>query len=183
MKNVAKKYLFLSMIVAAIVALDQVTKSLVRNNLAAAETWMPWKWLEPFARIVHWHNDGVVFGLFQGMGGIFTVLITVVIIAIIYFYPRIPETDIPLRVALAMQAGGAVGNLIDRITQGYVTDFISVGNFPVFNVADASITLGVVVLLVGLYIDERKTLKKETQKAETEQEEPVQEDIADTSNE
>jgi signal peptidase II len=182
LKNVAKKYLFLGAIVAVIVVLDQVTKNMVRNNLAVAETWMPWKWLAPFARIVHWHNDGVVFGLFQGMGEIFTILITVVIVAIIYFYPRIPETDVPLRVALAMQAGGALGNLIDRITQGYVTDFVSVGNFAVFNVADASITLGVAVLLIGLYIDERKTQKKEKVMAEAKQELPAQEDQTDTSN-
>ncbi len=183
MKNIAKKYLFLGVIVAVIVVLDQVTKNMVRNNLAVAETWMPWKWLEPFARIVHWHNDGVVFGLFQGMGEIFTILITVVIVAIIFFYPRIPEADVPLRVALAMQAGGAIGNLIDRITQGYVTDFVSLGNFPVFNVADASITLGVAVLLIGLYIDERKTQKKEKVMADAKQKLPAQEDQTDTSNE
>jgi len=183
LKNIAKKYLFLGVIVAVIVVLDQVTKNMVRNNLAVAETWMPWKWLEPFARIVHWHNDGVVFGLFQGMGEIFTILITVVIVAIIFFYPRIPEADVPLRVALAMQAGGAIGNLIDRITQGYVTDFVSLGNFPVFNVADASITLGVAVLLIGLYIDERKTQKKEKVMADAKQKLPAQEDQTDTSNE
>lgn len=120
---------------------------------------MPWEWLAPIARVIHWQNDGVVFGLFQGVGDMFAVLTALVVLAIIYFYPRIPENDRPLRIALAMQAGGAVGNLVDRITIGHVTDFISVGNFPVFNVADSSITLGVVVLLIGLYIDERRHLK------------------------
>ena len=55
-----------------------------------------------------------------------------------------------------MQLGGAVGNLIDRLTIGHVTDFISVGSFPVFNVADSSITIGVVILLLSMIISEHK---------------------------
>jgi signal peptidase II len=55
-----------------------------------------------------------------------------------------------------MQLSGAVGNLIDRLTVGHVTDFISVGNFPVFNVADSSITIGVAILLLTVYLQERK---------------------------
>lgn len=171
MKSTLKKYLLLAGIAGFIVTLDQITKSLVRNSLAVGETWMPWEWLAPFARVIHWQNDGVVFGLFQGVGDLFAVLTLLVVVAIIYFYPRIPESDWPLRIALAMQAGGAVGNLVDRVTIGHVTDFISVGNFPVWNVADSSITLGVVVLLIGLYIDERRRLKEEKKVALTGQDE------------
>ena len=61
-----------------------------------------------------------------------------------------------MRIALAMQFGGALGNLIDRILFGPVTDFISAGNFAVFNVADASITVGVGLLILALWINERK---------------------------
>jgi signal peptidase II len=64
-----------------------------------------------------------------------------------------------------MQLGGAVGNLIDRLTIGFVTDFISVGTFPVFNVADSSISVGVAVLIIGMWIMERK------QKTQSEKEE------------
>ncbi len=159
MKSTLKKYLILAAIAGFIIVLDQITKTLVRNNIVSGGIWMPWEWLSPYARIINWHNDGVVFGLFQGKGDMFAVLGIVIVIAIVYFYPRIPDQDVPLRIALAMQLGGAGGNLVDRLTQGYVTDFISVGNFPVFNVADSSITLGVVVLLIGLYLDERKTKK------------------------
>ena len=60
-----------------------------------------------------------------------------------------------LRLALSMQLGGALGNLIDRLTIGHVTDFISVGNFPVFNVADASITIGAALLFLSVWIRER----------------------------
>ncbi len=164
MKSLLKKYTLLAGIAVLVVSLDQITKTTIRQNLAVGQTWMPWDWLAPYARFVHWLNDGVVFGLFQGMGDIFTVLTISVVIAIIYFYPRIPVYDQPLRIALAMQASGAIGNLIDRLTLGHVIDFISIGNFPVFNVADSSITLGVGVLLIGLYMDERKKMKEEKQK-------------------
>lgn len=169
MNSTLKKYLLLAGIAGAIVALDQFTKSLVRNSLAVGETWMPWEWLAPFARVIHWQNDGVVFGLFQGVGDMFAVLTALVVVAIVYFYPRIPESEKPLRIALAMQAGGAIGNLVDRVTIGHVTDFVSLGNFPVFNMADSSITLGVVVLLIGLYFDERRRMNEEKKAAQAEQ--------------
>ena len=75
------------------------------------------------------------------MGDVLTVLAFLVSAAIIYYYPQIPSHDRILRFAMIMQLGGGrVGNLVDRLTQGHVTDFISVGNFPVFNLADASIS-------------------------------------------
>ena len=74
------------------------------------------------------------------------------------------EEDWPLRLAMGMQLAGALGNLIDRLTLGgKVTEFISVGNFPVFNVADSSITLGVVVLVLGVWWKERHEQKTEAQ--------------------
>jgi signal peptidase II len=74
---------------------------------------------------------------------------------IIYYYPQVDPADWSLRVAMAMQTAGAAGNLLDRLMHQEVTDFISVGIFPVFNVADASITVGVAVLLLGVWIKER----------------------------
>jgi signal peptidase II len=65
-----------------------------------------------------------------------------------------------LRIALAMQMGGALGNLIDRLTQGYVTDFVSLGRFAVFNVADASISVGVAVLVIGVWLKDRQDAQK-----------------------
>ncbi|HMD79789.1 MAG TPA: signal peptidase II, partial [Anaerolineales bacterium] len=78
----------------------------------------------------------------------------IVIAAIIYYYPHVENSDWSLRLAMSMQLGGAVGNLIDRLTLGRVTDFISIGTFPVFNVADASISVGAVVLLLGVWLTE-----------------------------
>jgi signal peptidase II len=80
----------------------------------------------------------------------------IVAVVILYYYPRVPREDWPLRLAMAMQFGGAVGNLFDRLTIGWVTDFVSVWKFPVFNVADACITVGTMILILGIWYKERK---------------------------
>jgi len=100
--------------------------------------------------------------MFQGFAFIFTILAVLVSIAIIYYFPRVSPQDWPLRIAMGLQLGGAMGNLIDRLQHsGQVTDFISVGNFAVFNVADASITIGVVVLLIGIWTKDWIQKKKQ----------------------
>lgn len=149
-------------IASLIIILDQWTKSLVRANIPFGGSWSPWEWLTPYARIVHWTNTGAAFGLFQGFGIVFTVLSLVVACFMVYYFPRVPKEEWPLRIAMGMQLGGAVGNLIDRLTIGEVTDFISVGNFAVFNIADASITVGVAVLLIGMWYNERTAAKMKT---------------------
>lgn len=160
MKRYLKQYLFLLILAGTIIALDQWTKSLVRANLELGEMWSPWEWLAPYMRIVHWKNTGVAFGLFQNMGQYLKYLPIVVAAAIIYYFPRVPDEDGSLRLAMSMQLAGALGNWIDRMTIGYVVDFISVGGFPVFNVADSSITIGVAVLMLGMYLQERKERKR-----------------------
>ncbi|MBI5839082.1 MAG: signal peptidase II [Chloroflexi bacterium] len=167
MNRYLKDYLILFAVAGVIVGLDQWTKWLVRANLPFRGTWLPdWlSWLSPYARIVHWYNSGAAFGMFQNGNLIFTVLAFIVIGAIIYYYPHVEAGDWSLRLAMGMQLGGATGNLVDRLGMGKVTDFISVGTFPVFNIADASITVGVGVLLLGVWLKER-SLKKD---AETQQ--------------
>jgi len=145
-------------IAGILVALDQWTKWLVRENIPFATQWLPESlgWMMPYARIVHWHNTGAAFGMFQNGAVVFTVLAFVVIGAIIYFYPQIESEGWMFQLALSLQLTGALGNLIDRLTQdGRVTDFISVGTFPVFNVADSSISVGTVILILGVWLSER----------------------------
>jgi signal peptidase II len=156
LKNLIKKYWLFVLIAGTLIVLDQWTKSLVRANLDMGEIWSPWPWLSPYARIVHWYNTGVAFGMFQDHGMLFTVLNSIIAGFILIFFPRLSENDWFLKVALSMQFGGAVGNLIDRMTIGHVTDFVSIGNFAVFNVADASVTTGVAVMIIGLWIQEKK---------------------------
>ena len=118
------------------------------------------EWLSPYARIVNWYNSGAAFGMFQNGNLVFTILAFIVIAAILYYYPQVETDDWTLKLAMGLQLAGAAGNLIDRLRVGKVTDFISVGAFPVFNVADSSITVGVIVLLLGVWIKERQEKKK-----------------------
>lgn len=159
-REILPDYGILITVAGFIVILDQWSKMLVRQSLSPGETWMPVEWLEPYVRVVNWHNTGAAFGIFQKGGLIFTILAIVVTIFILYYFPQVPRKDWPLRVAMGMQLGGALGNLTDRLRFGAVTDFISVGKFPVFNVADSSISVGVAVLIIGVWISERKAKKE-----------------------
>lgn len=156
-------YLRLFFVAGVVIALDQWTKMLVRVNIPFGEAWAApesLNWLTPYARIIHWQNSGAAFGSFQGFSWIFTILAFVVAGMIIYYYPRVDSADWWLKLAMGMQMGGALGNVVDRITNdGHVTDFISVGNFPVFNIADSSISVGVAILLLGMWFKERAERK------------------------
>ncbi len=156
MSKMVKDYSLLVGCAGIIVALDQLSKFLVRTRLDFGQTWMPISWLARFARVVHWNNTGAAFGLFPSGSLIFTIVAIIVAVAILYYFPRVPAIQWTLRVALVLMFSGAVGNLIDRLLHGTVTDFISLGTFPVFNVADASISTGVAVLVASMWIDERR---------------------------
>ena len=160
MKRYFKNYLVLALVAFLIVGLDQYTKAWIRANIPLGSSFSPVEAVFPFFKLVHWYNTGVAFGLFQGFGDIFTILAILVVAAIIYYYPRVPEHDWTLRLAMGLQLGGALGNLVDRVTIGHVTDFIAVGNFPVFNIADSSITVGVMVLVLGMLIQEQRAKQK-----------------------
>jgi len=155
--------LFLSS--GTIIALDVWTKDLVEKNLSLGRAWLPDQLsaLSPYARIIHLQNKGTAFGLFSDQNQI-NLLISIIAVAaslfIIYYFPKIERKERALRAALILQLAGAVGNLISRIRYGYVLDFISVGNFPVFNIADSSITIGLAVLIVSMLIQELKERKK-----------------------
>jgi signal peptidase II len=152
-----RNYMILLGIAGAVVALDQWSKYLVRTRLGFGEAWAPIPSLGSFLRVVHWNNTGAAFGMFPSASLIFTIIAVIVSIAILYYYPRVPAGQVGLRLALALQLGGAIGNLLDRLVLGTVTDFIAVANFPVFNLADSSITAGVAVLLVAMWIEERSS--------------------------
>ena len=109
----------------------------------------------PYARIRYWYNSGAAFGIFQNGNLVFKILAIIVACAILYYLPRTSRKDWWLRLALALQFSGAIGNLVDRLMFGHVTDFISVGTFAIFNIADASISVGVAVLVLGVWLTER----------------------------
>lgn len=157
MNSKLKDYLLLLGVSAVSITLDQWTKWWVRENVEYGGQWLPeWlSWLSPYARIVHWYNSGAAFGIFQNGNLVFTILAFIVIGAIVYYFPRVEDESWLLKFAMGLQLGGAVGNLIDRLLMQKVTDFISIGAFPVFNIADASISVGVAVLLFDVWLKER----------------------------
>ena len=161
-------YAIMFLISGTIIGLDQWTKVLVRQNIPLGGDWLPagLAWLMPYARVRYWYNSGAAFGLFQNGNTIFMILAVIVACAILYYLPRTSRKDWWLRLALAMQFAGALGNFIDRVQFGHVTDYISVGTFAIFNIADASISVGVAILILGVWITERKEKRRLAKAAE-----------------
>jgi signal peptidase II len=163
-KRLIADYAVLFLIAGIVILLDQLTKAAVRNSLPLGEIYRPELWISQYARFIHLKNTGAANGIFQNLNSILAVFPFIVAAAILVYYPRVPRQDWLIRLALGLYLGGALGNLVDRLAQGYVTDFISVGYFAVFNVADAAVSLGVVTLLLGAWQHERS--KKKVQSPE-----------------
>ena len=121
---------------------DQLTKYLVREFLELHESFPE----QGFFRFTHTFNTGSAFGLFQGqnMPLILVSMVGITILVLIYRSQR-RQTNL-LRLSLGLQLGGAAGNLLDRFRLGHVTDFVDVGSWPIFNVADSSIMVGLALL-------------------------------------
>lgn len=151
-----RQYLPLLGIAGFVVLLDQASKALVRSKLEIGEEWFPLPDLLPFVRILHWRNTGAAFGIFPQAGLVFTIVAVLVSLAIVFYWSYVPSQQRLVQLALAMQLGGALGNLTSRLAQGIVTDIFAVGNFPVFNVADSSISIGVAILIIATWREERR---------------------------
>ena len=146
---------------ALVILIDQFTKYLVQQLLPCDPS-LPCRVsfpLEGIFRFTHIHNTGSVFGILPGQNTplIFVSFVGVVVLVLIYRSQPFPSNW--LRLSLALQLGGAFGNLIDRLRLGYVTDFIDIGvagwRWPVFNLADASIITGLVLLVWIFWSSER----------------------------
>lgn len=152
------------LVAALVVVGDQFSKSWIRSNLAPGQV-IPQR---GFFFLTHIHNTGAVFGLFRDHSFSLTIVafVGIVILFVYAFYVcrRFPLLNNGLsKAALGSILGGAVGNLIDRLRFGYVTDFIGVGIWPPFNVADASITVGAVVFagsVIYLLFSQRQEAKR-----------------------
>jgi signal peptidase II len=140
-------------IAAAVVVLDQVTKLGVRAWLDVGEHWPEGAEL---LRISHVENSGAAFGILEGGGG-FLLLASLVAVALVIAYLWLSPPDDPLYgAALALVLGGAAGNLVDRAARGTVTDFIDPTHYPSFNLADSTIVIGIVALVVLSFLGERR---------------------------
>ncbi len=147
---------WVGLIVLVIVIVDQLVKWWVVRDLPAYTPVDPAAWLRPVLSFTYVKNTGASFGMFPNMNTAFTVLSVIVLILMVIFQRTIPPQVWMVHVALALVMGGALGNLIDRITRGYVVDFLDVNfwpfaSWPVFNVADSAIVVGVAILLIDSF--------------------------------
>ena len=130
-------------IILAVGLLDQSTKFLVQRFMQFGES-IP---ADGFVRLTYVVNPGAAFGLFQGQSLFLTVGSFLGIGVLVLFYYRAPFPGPLLRLSLGLQLGGAVGNLLDRLRLGEVVDFVDVGPWPIFNVADSAIVVGIGLLM------------------------------------
>jgi signal peptidase II len=140
-----------AIVVAAVLALDQVTKALARGSIARGEE----DPVLPFLDLVHVRNEGVAFGIAAGGQALVVVLVTVALAALVVYFARHARIR-GIWLPAGMLAGGAVGNIVDRVRDGAVTDFLKLPSWPAFNIADVAITLGVVALLFVVERDARR---------------------------
>jgi signal peptidase II len=135
-------FLKAGLVLVAIVVLDQVTKALVRNGIAVGEE----DSVLPAVTLVHVRNTGVAFGAFSGGGLIVVALVAAALAALLYyFFTHLDKRLVWLPTGMLL--GGSIGNIIDRVRDGAVTDFVKLPAWPAFNVADIAITFGVLILL------------------------------------
>lgn len=148
----ARSWRLAALVLGAVLALDQLTKVLVRGGVEKGSS----DPIFPALKLVHVDNRGVAFGAFAGDGQ--TVVVIVIGLAlcalVAYFATHATQPAVWLPTGLLM--GGALGNIIDRIHQGAVTDFLKLPGWPAFNIADVAITFGVVALLVVVERSERE---------------------------
>jgi signal peptidase II len=135
-----------------VVVVDQTTKRLAIDRLEGRESVHV---VDDVLRLTYVVNRGAAFGLLQDQTAFFVIVGVVVIGVIAASYRYLPRSGVRLHLALGLQLGGAVGNLIDRVRQGYVVDFVDFGYrsnwWPVFNVADSAIVVGVALLALNAF--------------------------------
>jgi signal peptidase II len=135
-----------------VLAIDQATKVVVRDRVLPGDSRDV---LGSALRIVHVQNDGVAFGRLAGSAGLVGVIVAAAVFALLVYF--VTHLDTPLVwLPTGLLLGGALGNVVDRLTRGTVTDFVKLPHWPAFNFADVCITGGVVVLLVVVERDARR---------------------------
>jgi signal peptidase II len=144
----------LYLVALAAFLLDRVTKALVQHNLALDA---PHRLLGGVVYLTRTQNTGAAFSVGVSFGTFFLLLAAIVSAGIIVYNRRIPSREIWLRIGLGMILGGALGNALDRAVAGSVTDFIDLRWFPVFNVADSSITVGAALSALRLSSRDEKS--------------------------
>lgn len=150
-------------IAAVIIAADQFTKWLILQNMELGER-IPV--FEPYLAWLSHRNRGAAWGMLEGQMWLFGIITVAVITGILYYFHKHAKGQPLLQLSLMIILGGAVGNFIDRMLRGEVIDFIDVlipvinYDFPIFNIADAALTIGVILMIIFVIYDEKQQKKK-----------------------
>ncbi|ANU13614.1 Lipoprotein signal peptidase [Planococcus halocryophilus Or1] len=146
-----------------IIVLDQWTKWLVLKNMELGERISV---IDPYLGWLSHRNSGAAWGMLEGQMWLFAIITVAVIIGILYYFHKHAKGQPLFQLSLMVLLGGAVGNFIDRMYRGEVVDFVDVlipvigYDFPIFNVADAALTIGVVLMVIYIIYDEKQQKKK-----------------------
>lgn len=149
-------------IAIVIILIDQWTKWLVVQNMNLGEKISI---IEPYVGLLSHRNKGAAWGMLEGQMWLFYIVTVVVVAGIVYFFHKEAKGSPLLSSSLMLLLGGAVGNFIDRLWRKEVVDFVDVlipvinYDFPIFNVADAALTIGVVLMIIHVFVDEKKKKK------------------------
>ncbi|RME99682.1 MAG: signal peptidase II [Chloroflexi bacterium] len=143
-------------VAALVFAADQLTKYWVVQNIPLYGWWSFTIHTGRLFRIIYVTNSGAALGVFPQLGTIFMVIAIVVVVGILIFHRRLPVESPWVRLALGLQLGGALGNLTDRLVRGSVVDFVDIGFWPIFNLADVAIVVGVAILAYYFWEEEKQ---------------------------
>ncbi|PLT34281.1 signal peptidase II [Bacillus sp. V5-8f] len=153
--------MFYYFIALFVIALDQLTKWLVVKNMELGESIAI---IQDFLYITSHRNRGAAWGILQGQMWFFYIITVVVVVSLVYYLQKMGRQSTLLGVSLGLMLGGAIGNFIDRIARKEVVDFINTYifsyNFPIFNIADSALTIGVGLMIIYMLLEEKRS--KET---------------------
>ncbi len=142
-------------VAAIVVVIDQITKAMIVRALGPPEAGASKVIIPRLLDFRHDENTGAAFSLFQGRSTTLLLIGVIVIGVLIYYYRALPQGQPVLRLAVGGVFGGAVGNIIDRVRLGHVTDWIHITHYPTFNIADSCITIGMFTLALFLLFMDR----------------------------
>jgi signal peptidase II len=155
-----RRWLLLFLTIAAVLAVDQITKRIVVDTMLLGQSHQPIPAIADFFQITRSQNTGAAFGFLAQAGDIFLIIAVVVTVALVLYYRRLPDYATLTRFGIGLVCGGALGNALDRIEYGAVVDFIHyqipgvISN--VSNLADHAIVIGVIIIFIDSWRMERK---------------------------
>lgn len=150
----------MGLIIAGVLVADQVTKFMADSIMMEGQNY---EIIDGFFYFTYVHNEGMAWSMLEGARGLFVIVTPLVILALIYFFTATKQHEYLTRYGVVLVIGGALGNWIDRLILGYVRDFIHFYifdySFPIFNIADIAVCLGIGMIILEIFIQEYQIWK------------------------